>query len=140
MRATTVLTAASVVLFAGIAMTFAQQPPPVQAPDGIKTTRIGDAFVFVNANGMTLYTYDRDTEAGKSSCNEKCAMAWPPLTPGADAKEMGSWTVINRDDGTKQWAYRGKPVYTYAKDAAPGDDKGDGLGPDGTHVWHEIKA
>ena len=139
MRTKIVLTAAAV-LVAGATTSLAQYEPRATAPDGIKTASIGDVLVFVNASGMTLYTYDRDTTAGKSSCNDKCAMAWPPLMAKPDAMAIGSWTVISRDDGTKQWAYRDKPVYTYAKDEAPGDDKGDDLGPNGTHVWHVIKA
>jgi predicted lipoprotein with Yx(FWY)xxD motif len=140
MRAKTVLAAVTVVLSAGAATSFAQYEPRATAPEGIKTASIGDVLVFVNASGMTLYTYDKDETVGKSSCNDKCAMAWPPVMAKPDAKAIGSWSVISRDDGTKQWAYRDKPVYTYSKDAAPGDDKGDDLGPNGTHVWHVIKA
>jgi len=118
------------------ATSFAQ----MAAPEGVKTTKVGDAMVFVDSKGMTLYTYDRDTTADKSSCNDRCATAWPPLVAGADAMKMGSWSVVTRDDGTKQWAYKGKPLYTYAKDTAPGDAKGDGVGPQGTHIWHVAKA
>ena len=102
---------------------------PTKTADGVLT----------NGAGMTLYVFDKDS-AGKSACNGPCAGNWPPLTAAATAKPMGNYSVITRDDGTKQWAYRDKPVYTYSKDAAPGDDKGDDLGPNGTHVWHVIKA
>ena len=116
------------------ALAFAQMEPAV------KTAKIGGQNVFVDSKGMTLYTYDRDTTPDKSVCNDRCAMVWPPFMAGAEAMTMGSWSVVTRDDGTKQWAYNGKPVYTYSKDAAPGDAKGDGLGPQGTHVWHVAKA
>jgi predicted lipoprotein with Yx(FWY)xxD motif len=40
-----------------------------------------------------------------------------------------------RDDGAKQWAYKGKPLYTWAKDTKPGDITGDGV----NNVWHIAK-
>lgn len=86
----------------------------------------------VDANGMTLYTFDKDSD-GKSACYDKCAVNWPPLAAEAGAMAEGEWTVITRDDGTMQWAYEGKPLYTFIKDTAKGDVTGDGLA-DGT--WH----
>jgi predicted lipoprotein with Yx(FWY)xxD motif len=90
--------------------------------------------MMVNGAGMTLYTFDRDT-GGKSACNGPCAANWPPAMAGADAKASGDWTIITRDDGAKQWAYKGKPVYTWSKDAKPGDMTGDGF----NNVWHVVK-
>ena len=91
---------------------------PVKAADGM----------LVGANGMTLYTFDKDTAgSGKSVCNGPCAQNWPPLMAAADAKADGDWTVVTRDDGAKQWAYKGKPLYLWAKDQKPGDKTGDGF-------------
>ncbi|RBL82791.1 hypothetical protein DDE05_35050 [Streptomyces cavourensis] len=90
--------------------------------------------VLVNSAGMTLYTFDKDA-GGKSACNDQCAKIWPPVTAAADAKPSGDLTVITRDDGSKQWAYKGKPIYLYAKDAKPGDKTGDNF----KDVWHVIK-
>jgi predicted lipoprotein with Yx(FWY)xxD motif len=90
--------------------------------------------VWTDEKGMTLYTFDKDKK-GESSCDEKCAKAWPPLAAGTDAKAMGQWTVVNRKDGTKMWAYEGHPLYTYAGDKAPGDMTGEGKGG----VWHVAK-
>jgi predicted lipoprotein with Yx(FWY)xxD motif len=39
---------------------------------------------------------------------------------------VGGYTVIVRDDGSRQWAYKGKPLYLRAKDANPGEGAGDG--------------
>lgn len=84
--------------------------------------------VFVNDAGMTLYTFDRDAAgSGKSVCNGPCAANWPPLLAGTDAKAAGDWTVVARDDGRAQWAYKGKPLYAWVKDAKPGDRTGDGF-------------
>lgn len=84
--------------------------------------------VYVGPNGMTLYTFDRDTaNSGKSACNGPCATAWPPLMASGDAKASGDWTVVTRDDGSKQWAYKGKPLYYWQRDAKAGDRTGDGF-------------
>jgi len=86
----------------------------------------------VGQNGMTLYTFDRDgAGTGKSVCNGPCATNWPPLQAAAGDKSSGDWTVITRDDGSAQWAYKGKPLYYWAKDAKPGDRTGDGV----NNVW-----
>jgi predicted lipoprotein with Yx(FWY)xxD motif len=90
--------------------------------------------MYVDSKGMTLYTFDKDA-GGKSMCNGGCATNWPPLMAGADAKPSGDWTVVTRDDGTKMWAMKGKPVYTWAKDTKPGDKTGDGV----NSTWHIAK-
>ena len=88
--------------------------------------------VLVGPNGMTLYTFDRDaTGSGKSVCNGPCATNWPPLAAASGANASGDWTVVTRDDGSRQWAYKGKPVYYWAKDAKPGDRTGDNV----NNVW-----
>jgi predicted lipoprotein with Yx(FWY)xxD motif len=97
---------------------------PVKMADGILT----------NAAGMTLYTFDKDAD-GKSACNGPCAANWPPLMAAADGKASGNWTMITRDDGAKQWAYKGKPLYLWAKDQKSGDKTGDGF----NNVWHVAK-
>jgi predicted lipoprotein with Yx(FWY)xxD motif len=90
--------------------------PPAKVSEG----------TFVDGKGMTLYTFDRDAP-GKVACVAQCAVNWPPLIAPADAKSTGEWTVVTRDDGRKQWAYKGKPVYTWVKDTKPGDKTGDGF-------------
>ncbi|KAI2694112.1 hypothetical protein [Pseudomonas sp. TNT3] len=91
----------------------------------------GDTMV--DHKGMTLYTFDKDT-GGKSVCTGQCAENWPPLKAQADAKAEGDWTIVKRDDGTMQWAYKGKPLYYFMKDKAPGDKTGDKM----KDVWHVI--
>jgi predicted lipoprotein with Yx(FWY)xxD motif len=90
---------------------------------------------FTNSAGMTLYTFDKDS-AGKSACNGPCAANWPPLMAGSGAAASGEWTVVTRDDGSKQWAYKGKPLYTWVKDQKPGDKTGDGVA---NNAWHTAK-
>lgn len=91
--------------------------------------------MFVDAKGMTLYTFDKDT-SGKSACNGPCATNWPPLVVADGAKASGDWSIIVRDDGLKQWAYKGKPLYTWTKDTKPGDTTGDGFL---NGAWHIAK-
>jgi predicted lipoprotein with Yx(FWY)xxD motif len=107
-----------------LSLTAMAADPAMKAADGTLT----------DAKGMTLYTFDKDS-GGKSVCNGPCANNWPPLMAGADAKSMGDWTVVARDDGSKQWAYQGKPLYTWAKDTKPGDKTGDNV----NNVWHVAK-
>lgn len=90
--------------------------------------------VLVGDNGMTLYTFDRDPP-GKSACNGPCAANWPPLGASGSATASGDWSVVTRDDGSRQWAYKGKPVYFWAKDQKPGDRSGDGV----NGAWHVAK-
>ena len=97
---------------------------PVQHVDG----------VLVGANGMTLYVFDKDS-AGKSSCNGPCATNWPPLYAMDEAAPAGEYSVVTRDDGKKQWALKGKPLYFWVKDQKPGDRSGDGV----NNVWHVAK-
>ena len=93
--------------------------------------------VLATSAGATLYTFDRDVAgSGKSTCNAQCAANWPPLAAQASDAASGDWSIVARDDGSKQWAYKGSPLYTYAKDAKAGDASGDGKG----NVWHVVKG
>ncbi|AMZ73343.1 MULTISPECIES: COG4315 family predicted lipoprotein [Pseudomonas] len=95
---------------------FAAEPAMVDKEKGILTDH----------QNMTLYTFAKDS-GGKSMCNDKCAANWPPLMAEESDKSMGKWTVITRADRKKQWAYDGKPLYTFVKDTKAGDMTGDGL-------------
>ena len=93
--------------------------------------------VLATPSGATVYTFDKDAaNSGKSACNGPCAQAWPPLAAQASDAPSGDWTIVTRDDGAKQWAYKGWPLYTYAKDAKPGDTAGDNV----RNVWHVVKG
>lgn len=89
-------------------------------------TRTADG-ILVGPNGMSLYTFAKDV-SGKSVCNAACATNWPPLMAPDAAAGKGGYTVVTRDDGKKQWAYKGSPLYFWAKDTKAGDKTGDGVG------------
>jgi len=65
-----------------------------------------------------LYSFDQD-ETGKSNCNDECATTWRPLMVFGSDQPVGKWTPIKRTDGSVQWAYEGRPVYTFAQDPEP---------------------
>jgi len=129
---TTALGAALILLLVA-ANASAQQSSSM--PSGVKTENTSAGPVLADIKGMTLYAFDRDTTADKSACNGQCAQNWPPLMASGDAKPTGDWTVVTRDDGSKQWANKGKPLYTWSKDAKPGDTTGEGV----NNVWHVAK-
>lgn len=92
--------------------------------------------MLIGSNSMTLYTFDKDVaDSGKSVCNGPCATNWPPLYAMDGVSASGDYSIITRDDGKKQWALKGKPLYYWAKDQKPGDKTGDGF----NNVWHVAK-
>jgi predicted lipoprotein with Yx(FWY)xxD motif len=97
-------------------------------PAGINSRATGAGQYLIDARGMALYTYAQDSRPGASACKGECAVAWPPLLAPADASVAGEWSVVPREDGTRQWAFRGKPLYRFAKDEVPGAALGDRVG------------
>ena len=97
----------------------------------VKTMTIEGKEVITDANDMTLYVWDKDA-VGVSNCYDQCAANWPPLIASADAQAEGDFTLVDRTDGTKIWAYKGRPLYLWVKDGKPGDTTGDGVGGS----WH----
>ena len=98
---------------------------------------LGD--ILTDDKGMTLYLYTKDTP-GTSVCYNGCATAWPPFLvtgsalPAAPTGFTGAFSTTKRTDGTTQLTYNGMPLYYYAKDKAPGDTTGQGVGS----VWYII--
>jgi predicted lipoprotein with Yx(FWY)xxD motif len=116
---------AAVLLMVGLGACASMGGAPMQAKF--------EGGMLVNSAGMTLYTFDKDTAgSGKSACNGPCAVNWPALHVTGSDQASGDWSVVARDDGTKQWAYKGKPLYTWIKDQKPGDKTGDGV----LKLWH----
>jgi predicted lipoprotein with Yx(FWY)xxD motif len=68
-------------------------------------------------------------------CNGPCAANWPPFVASAADKDVAGFTKVKRDDGTLQWAYKGKPLYFWIKDQKSGDKTGDGF----NNVWRVAK-
>ncbi|MEF9966173.1 MAG: ATP-binding protein [Comamonas sp.] len=99
---------------------------PVRSADG----------VLVGPDGRTLYTFTKDSAgSGASACYQQCATNWPPLPVASGAKPIGDFSIVQRTDNTQQWAYKGWPLYYFAKDSQAGDKRGDGMGG----VWKLAK-
>jgi predicted lipoprotein with Yx(FWY)xxD motif len=131
---------ALVATLAYVPTTLAQSPPTqtpgdstaVGYPEEVALSQEGTkGWVYRRfPGGQRLYFSDLDKD-GKSACNKGCDGAWTPVYAPPDSVSKGLWTVIVRDDGSRQWAYNGRPVYTLYHDdpAAPGGDGQAG-------VWH----
>ena len=91
------------------------------------------ASTVADNNDRTLYIFDNDSR-GASNCYGGCATDWPPYYAPADATPYGHYSVIQRRDGTYQWAWNGWPLYYWDGDKYPGDRGGDGIGG----VWHIV--
>ena len=95
-------------------------------------------------NGMTLYQRDRPATLdgvsfrsdhgtvamgrafGTATCSDACLKSWPPFLAPAEALPSGYWDIARRDDGRRQWTYKGYALYTYVGDK-PGDVSGNNL-------------
>lgn len=85
----------------------------------VQVAEEGAVYVMRNLiDNNPLYTFDQD-EPGKSRCNDACASAWRPLRASDGDRPVGHWTQVKRDDGSYQWAYDGRPVYSFAQDPEP---------------------
>src|SRR5437762_9105463 len=110
------------ILLATVAVAFATTlafaaPMTTTASMGTGATAVK---ILADAKGMVLYTYDKDTKgAAASACTGGCVMNWFPFVATATDTAGGDWTIVNGLDKdskpVKQWAFKGMPVYYYAK-------------------------
>ncbi|MEM8630548.1 MAG: hypothetical protein AAGF74_04880 [Pseudomonadota bacterium] len=96
-------------------------------------TDIGEVIASAD-NGLTLYTFRKDSR-DTSNCYGDCAASWPPFTAPASAQADGGLGIIERKDGSRQYALNGKPLYFWAGDSQQGDATGDGVGG----VWDVVR-
>lgn len=123
------------VILCGLSL-LAASPAFAHNPPSIHVAATAKGQTLVDAAGMTLYVFDKDT-AGHSACSGACAANWPPVVANPVFPAHADWSIVTRDDGSRQWAYRGHPLYRWIKDAKPGEITGDGL-LNGT--WHVALA
>jgi predicted lipoprotein with Yx(FWY)xxD motif len=118
----------------------ARAATPPAPPPTVAVAKSDKGQVLVDANGMTLYRFDKDKSA-VSNCAGACAMTWPPLlleagvaAPVTGSGVQGPLSVIARSDGGRQVADNGHALYRFSGDTKPGDTNGDGFG----NVWHVV--
>jgi predicted lipoprotein with Yx(FWY)xxD motif len=95
-------------------------------------------YVLAMANGLVVYTYDKDTKGGPPTCTNACAALWPAVTgipmTNSGEKLPGTLGVVTAANGAKQITYNGYPLYIF-KSEKPLATTGNGV--DG--LWHVIK-
>lgn len=113
----------------------AAAPDVVPTASGWKPPAVMDRGILVDLEGFTLYIFDGDRRPNVSTCFGICETLWPPLFAAVDSTAHGDFSLVHRRDGSRQWAWRGKPLYRWARDRKPGDVTGDKV----NKVWHLIK-
>jgi len=126
-------------LMFGIAFALALASPAIAGglsgpPASVQSAAPG--AILTDTRGMTLYASDVD-ERYRPACDGECALTWRPFPVDPGLCGDSDWAVLRRSDGMSQWAYSGRPLYTFAGDEKPGDLNGAGA-DDG--VWHVAKA
>ncbi|MFE4194825.1 hypothetical protein ACFRJ9_03080 [Paenarthrobacter sp. NPDC056912] len=112
---------------------------PAAAGAEMKVASSSAGQIVVDSKGMSLYFFTKDVkDSGTSACTDACLAAWPVLTTTSDSPSVegvtGTVGTIATPDGKKQVTLNGMPLYFYAKDKAPGDVAGQGVGG----VWYLV--
>ena len=90
------------------------KPRPLVPPGfAVRTTATGR--LLTTDKNASVYAFAEDT-ASSSACTDACTRLWAPVLAPALARDSAEWTILERSPGVRQWVYRGKPLYTYAKD------------------------
>ena len=75
--------------------------------------------------GFTLYAFDSDLGSAGSTCNASCATSWPPVSvTDGEVANISGLSLVTRDDGSSQAAYKGRPLYFYSGDTEASDTSG----------------
>src|SRR5688572_25910109 len=131
------------------AMEPSEAPQPSEGPQPSDAVEVGTVAVadsdlgsiLVDAEGITLYRFDNDTD-GESTCYDDCEANWPPLLIEGDSPAAGEGAdesllgTTERTDGTVQVTYAGQPLYYFAGDEAAGDVNGQAVGD----IWWVVAA
>jgi predicted lipoprotein with Yx(FWY)xxD motif len=131
-------------------------PPADSPPGAMpaRTEMTPDGPILVTPAGMTLYAYanentnadkfrwqctntlprimtDTQTSIGErpltgQALQKACAQKGPPYAAGPADQPVGDFGIVERPEKTRQWTYKGLPLYTSVKDRRPGDRNGTG--------------
>lgn len=108
--------------------------PQVPSPPEAKVGKMGTDFLLTDYRGHALYSFARD--GAEPACKARCLEIWPPLAAPALARPVGEWTPVDRPDGIRQWAFRGRLLYTFSEDMIPADANGANAGG----VWKLVNV
>jgi len=106
---------------------------PIPTPGEIKIGLSTLGQVLTDAKGLTLYSFDSDRAGQKSGCKDACLKTWRPLVAPWAGNPFADWSVSIREDGTRQWAFKGQPLYRHIADIAPGEISGSTI-----KGWHAV--
>jgi predicted lipoprotein with Yx(FWY)xxD motif len=82
--------------------------------------------ILVNAHGLPLYTYNRDTPT-TSRVSGTLARLWPPLVSASPSEQGTTGTLsVVADTNGQQVQYNGHFLYTFVNDT-PGQVTGQGV-------------
>lgn len=90
--------------------------PPPAVPPGFSITTTAQGRQLLTDKYFSVYASDKDGPA-KSNCDATCTRTWVPIIAPESARPMNDWSIFERAPGVRQWAFRKKPLYTYALDA-----------------------
>ena len=106
--------------------------PPAAVPPGFTVATTHRGRMITTTRNFSIYVSDKDG-VNKSNCTGACADTWVPVLAPAAVKAQGDWALVERSPGVKQWAFRGKPVYTYALDTQQDSLRGGDVAG-----WHNV--
>lgn len=89
--------------------------------------------VLTDEAGVPLFVSEAEPP-NVSQCHGACLNLWLPYKAPPDARPQGELTLVKRDDGITQWAFRGKPLYHWFNFEKPLDGQGMRGGN-----WHIVK-
>jgi predicted lipoprotein with Yx(FWY)xxD motif len=100
----------------------------LRTPPGIALRSIHLGRTLVEARGLTLYWHEDEApksgRVAKLRCVEECLREFQPLPAPLLANAVGEFSPLDREDGPRQWTYRGRPLYLHVGDLRPGDNTG----------------
>jgi predicted lipoprotein with Yx(FWY)xxD motif len=111
--------------------------PPPDVPADFKVIPTTTGRLLVNNEEFSVYTWDGD-EPNKSNCKGACLEAWEPVPAPEIAVDRGEWTIVRHDSGFRQWAYRGRPLYTHRNDPGSNSFVGSDVPDWRNPQWHNV--
>jgi len=111
------------------AIVLAEPTPTPLMPGGFRIKRSMDGWRYTDHQNRDIYA-PVNAKNGRAKCDPACLQTWKPLRAGTLARSLGQWTVIERDDGFRQWAYNGTALYVAADGVASG--------PVNTTEWQSV--